>query len=384
MKRKLFTLSYKNAVFLLIVFLISMNFSQVISSNNINLSRKEKSDFFTTYDELVDLLETYNSTYPEIFSYHSIGETHEGRNLWLVKISDNVEIDEDEPQVFYTGGIHGNECPAFENVINSIKSIVEIYYSPTENETLNIKIKNVVNNSELFFIPMVNPDGCEACTRKNARPNRCIFGKSLFRGVDLNRNFDYNWNDSNIHPFRYIRIPRSLKELYTILTTRTQLLFERTCIRLPITDFGSIIGSGFYRGPKPFSENETASIKNFIETHNISTWIDYHTPGEVMFFPKPWKYKKPRDKQMFLSLVENVSNINGYNYEEEITSSLNSSGSHGDWAYEAHSINSITIELTKSIESSYDPDIDELESTFYDHLLVNLYVAERLIVSPGS
>ena len=377
-------ISYKFAFLIIAFTLIFINLSPTVSSGKLSLLIKDKSDYFTTYDELSDLLENLSSLYSDVFSYLSIGKTSQGRDIWLVKISDNVEIDEDEPEVFYTGGMHGNECPAYENVIKSIKSILEIYHNPSINNTLNQRINNVVNNSELFFIPMVNPDGCEACTRKNACPNGCIFGKSLFRGVDLNRNFDYNWNDSNIHPFRYIRIPRSFRELFTIITKPTQMLFERSCIRTPITDFGSILGMGFYRGPKPFSENETASIKNFIETHNISTWIDYHTPGKDIFFPKPWSYKNLADKQVFLSLVENVSNINGYNYEEQRTSSLNSSGCHGEWAYHEHSIYALTIELTKSIESSYDPDIDELESTFYDHLLVNLYVAERLFVSPGS
>lgn len=98
--------------------------------------------------------------------YESLGKSHEGRDLWFVKISDNVEINESEPGVLYNGGMHGNEKPGYQTVILSIISILENYTLPNVNQSFTDQIRNIVNNSQLFFIPMVNPDGCDANRRK--------------------------------------------------------------------------------------------------------------------------------------------------------------------------------------------------------------------------
>ena len=60
-------------------------------------------------------------------SLTSLGKTYEDRDIWLVKISDNVGTNDDEPEVLLMGAQHGNEKPSFEILIYFIKYIVDNY-----------------------------------------------------------------------------------------------------------------------------------------------------------------------------------------------------------------------------------------------------------------
>ncbi len=353
-------------------------------SANENIRRSESSikydHFYFTYNEFTDLLNLLQAQYPDIFSYYSLTKTYQGREVWLVKISDNVLINESEPQVLYLGGVHGNERPGFQTVIYSIRSIVENYTNTVVNESVTMRIRQIVNTSELFFIPMVNPDGIEAFTRKNCRSNDCIFGKTTFRGVDINRNYDYNWEDVSIHPLRYIVIPRTKNQLKILLTGSTNnYLFERTAVRYPVTDVSSFFGLGFYRGPSPFSEYESSAVRDFIKKNNVSISVDYHSYGEKIHYPQPWRYTNPSDNSTFVSLAENISKINRYSVSPRINWS-NLSGNFPYWAYATQGIYPFTIELCNTNEQNQNPDPEYLTEVFSTHVLVNLYIAEKAMI----
>lgn len=334
-------------------------------SSELSYSNRENG-FYYSYDQLTDLIDQLQEEYPEIFLYYSLGKTYEGRDIWLIKISDNVTSDEDEPEVLFMGGVHGNEKPGYQVVIYSMGAIVENYTLPNVNHSFTMQVRNIVNNTELYFIPMVNPDGVEAGTRKNRQPNNCIFGSSPFCGVDINRNYAYKWDELDKHPFKYIfgGFPKIL---------------VRTTVKYSFLDFQSLIRKGNYRGPYPFSENESKAIKQFIENHNITVRIDYHTYGEKILYPWSWTKDPPPGKSLFLSIAENISKINGY----EITQGSKwyyIPGASGDWLYAEHGIFSFTIELFKSSFPVYFPIKDHILKLCKTHLLVNLYIAERALL----
>jgi carboxypeptidase T len=340
--------------------------------------------FFYTYERLTELLSVLQSDYPEIFSYAPLAETYQGRTVWLVKISDHVHVNESEPQILFMGGVHGNERPGFQTVIYSLQAIVENYTSPWVNESFTQRIRHIVNTTELFFIPMVNPDGITAGTRKNCRPNDGLFGDTVFRGVDLNRNYDFNWEDANRHPLRYIVIPRTWDQFKLLCSGSTNnYLFERTAVRFPFFDFSALLGMGLYRGPEAFSERETTAVRNFIENHSVTISVDYHTFGEKIFYPQPWRYTDPANHSTFVSLAENISAINGYNCSRRINWS-NLSGVYPLWAYSTHGVFPLTIELCNSSKQNEKPDEDYLVGVFSTHLLVNLYLAEKAITMERS
>ena len=117
--------------------------------------------------------------------------THEGRPVQWVKISDNASTSESEPQVLYTALHHAREPESMTQLIFYMWYLLENYGSDDE-------VTGLVDAKEMYFVPMLNPDGyVENQTedpnggglwRKNKRNN----GDGTY-GVDLNRNYGYEW-----------------------------------------------------------------------------------------------------------------------------------------------------------------------------------------------
>lgn len=111
---------------------------------------------------------------------YSIGKSHEGRELWMLKFSDNVEVDEVEPEVKYIANMHGNEIVGRELVVRFVAELIEKYNSG------DAEITNLINNTEIYLMPSMNPDGAAAKRRGNARY------------TDLNRDFpDFTTTDNS-------------------------------------------------------------------------------------------------------------------------------------------------------------------------------------------
>lgn len=116
--------------------------------------------------ELIDLA----AAYPSICRLYSIGKSEEGRDLWVMKISDNVDTQEDEPEFSYISSMHGNEPVGMELCMNLIHLLLEKYGELSG-------ITRVVNEIEIWIMPLMNPDGYVLQTRYNVN------------GYDLNRSF---------------------------------------------------------------------------------------------------------------------------------------------------------------------------------------------------
>ena len=142
-------------------------------SKNYNVG-KNKEDFHD-YDSTTSELQQIASTYPEIANLYDLGESVEGRTIWGLKITNNPDIEEFEPEVRICGAHHGDEYMSVE-----LPLLLAWYL--TENYTSNSTIKGLVDNHEIWIIPLVNPDGREAGSRYNAN------------GIDLNRDYGFMWN----------------------------------------------------------------------------------------------------------------------------------------------------------------------------------------------
>ena len=132
---------------------------------------------YYTYDEIEEQLNQIHNEYPSITYLEVIGNTLEGRNVWALKISDNADSDEDEPEVLYTGLHHAREPMGYMNLFYFMDWLLENYQSDSLAEHL-------LNNRELWFVPAVNPDGLAynqsiapnggGMQRKNMRDYFCI------------------------------------------------------------------------------------------------------------------------------------------------------------------------------------------------------------------
>ena len=130
---------------------------------------------YHTYAEIIALADSLVEAFPNICEKHIFGTSVQGRELGALKISDNVTLDENEAEVFFDSGIHGDEIGGPENVIRFARDICLAYGTDPE-------ITDLIDNREIWLYYMVNPDGRVADVRTNAN------------GVDLNRDSGYMWD----------------------------------------------------------------------------------------------------------------------------------------------------------------------------------------------
>ncbi|MFZ5434221.1 MAG: M14 family zinc carboxypeptidase [Calditrichota bacterium] len=263
---------------------------------------------YHTYHDIMmymDSLETID-THGIVQTRFSIGQTYEGREIWVQKISDNPDADEDEPEVFYNSLIHSREPAAMEAVLYFMRYLVTNYGTDAQ-------VTDLVNNREFYFMPCFNPDGYEYNRQLNPngggqwRKNRRPIGGSEY-GVDLNRNFGFAWgldNDgSTAHP---------LSSNYT------------------------------YRGPYEFSEPEVQVVRDFIQSRQFACGIDYHTYSNLVLYPWGTSYFDgdglTEDNTTFQMIADSmrywIHTVNGvyYTVGTPWQTLYNTNGGTFDWEY---------------------------------------------------
>ncbi len=134
---------------------------------------------YPSFAQIEAFLKKIVATRPDIAKLISIGKSAKGRDLWVVKISDNVEKDELEPEFKYISSMHGNEITGRELTQYLIKDLIEGYGKDAE-------ITKLINNTEIYIMPSMNPDGSKKKQRANAN------------GYDLNRNFP-DWVNGDVN-----------------------------------------------------------------------------------------------------------------------------------------------------------------------------------------
>jgi hypothetical protein len=125
---------------------------------------------YPSHAQITAKLQAAAAKKPAIMKLISIGKSVKGKDLWVMKISDNVNVDEVEPEFKYISSMHGDEITGREMTVSLIEEMVAKYGSDSE-------ITELINNSEIYIMPSMNPDGSERKQRANAN------------STDLNRNF---------------------------------------------------------------------------------------------------------------------------------------------------------------------------------------------------
>lgn len=181
----------KIACFIFVVFSVCFTlFLPVIdSSHRIAPSQDDgsiKMDKYTHYDEMTKLLQRLTAEHPQITKLHSIGKSVQGRDLWAMQITDKIdEVEPGEPMFKYVGNMHGNEAIGRQILIYLVEYLLRNY-------RLNPRVTKLINTTNIFIMPSMNPDGFEAaeegdCLGVQGRPNA--------NGKDLNRNFPDQFNN---------------------------------------------------------------------------------------------------------------------------------------------------------------------------------------------
>src|SRR5688500_15823201 len=261
-----------------------------------------------TYIEMVTEVKKAIPDHPGIVRRFSIGKSHQGRDIWAAKISDNVETDETEPELLFDGLHHAREHLTVEQSLAILRWLTDGYGS-------NERITKIVNSREIYIVFMVNPDGGEydltgspyRAWRKNRQPN----AGSTYIGTDLNRNYDYRWG----------------------------------CCGGSSGSKSSLT----YRGPKPFSAPETRAMRDFINSRviggrqQIRAAITFHSAGEEILWPYGYTFTAvPSDMTVddhaaLRALGRRMAGKNGY-VPKQSSSLYVTDGDEIDWAYGRHRI----------------------------------------------
>ncbi len=202
---------------------------------------------YMTFDEIGAWAIQFAADHPDIVAGpDTIGYSLEERPLWVIKISDNPEVDEEEPEIFLNGAIHAREVITPLVLINFAELLADSFETDP-------RIAEIVNSREIWLLPVINPDGYTyneerdpgggGMWRKN---KRIVDGDTV--GVDLNRNFPFMWG---------------------------------------LDDYGSSPDPDWetYRGDSAASEPETRAVIDFVNSRNFNGAINYHSFGNMMLYP---------------------------------------------------------------------------------------------------
>lgn len=271
---------------------------------------------YYTYAEIVANIDSMYAQFPNIITEKfSIGTSHLGRTIWAMKISDNPNQNENEPQVEYDALIHSREPQSMATLLYFMWYLLENYGS-------NPEVTYLVNNRELFFVPCFNPDGYEknrqtnpnggGMWRKNRRNN------SESDGVDLNRNYSFQWGYDN-------------------------------------SGSSPTPSSDTYRGPSPFSEPETQAVSNFIINKNIKTSLNMHSYWNAYLYPWGYINQACPDEQIYIEYCTDMTSYNNFVFGTgNQVLGYNSNGSARDWLYGEQTIKNKIFGYTMEIGSSSD------------------------------
>ena len=260
---------------------------------------------YHNYNELTDFLNNIANQYPGITSLNSIGQSVQGRELWVMEISDNPGINEIEPEFKYIANMHGDETVGRELSLYLIEWLVSNY-------EINPRATDLINNTDIYIMPSMNPDGFENGSRYNAN------------GVDLNRDFPDQFNDPN----------------------------------------NSVNGR----------EPETAAVMEWSANHNFVLSANMHTGALVVNYPydgpNSGTYSACPDDELFthisLAYADAHPNMSSGGFNNGITNGSQwyaISGGMQDWNYLWE--NSFDITLEQNVDKW--PNSNELESLWEDH-----------------
>jgi len=148
----------------------------VLEENRIG---KMDSASYPTSEEIEKELKSLAKKHPQLSKLYSIGKSVEKRDLWVMKLSSNAHlVDDDRPEFKYIANMHGNEIVGRELMLRFIKDCLTNYNNDEQ-------IRNLLDNFQIHILVSMNPDGANHKSRGNAR------------GVDLNRDFpDFDTKDN--------------------------------------------------------------------------------------------------------------------------------------------------------------------------------------------
>jgi hypothetical protein len=271
---------------------------------------------YHSYTEMAAEVAAVAAAHPTIVSRFSIGKSYKGRDIWAVKISDNVTVDEREPEVMFDGTHHADEHMGTEMTLHILHWLVDGY-------GVDPRITSIVNTREIWIVFTVNPDGAEydisGGTFHHWRKNRQPTPGTTSIGTDLNRNYSYRWGGGG----RTSKNPQAIT----------------------------------YRGTKAFSTPEDRAMRDFMASRvvngrqQIRAAITFHESGRLVMWPYGYTMTNVpsdmtvQDHAALAALGKHMAWTNGYK-PEQASDLYISSGTSRDYQYGVYRIFAYTFEMS--------------------------------------
>ncbi len=310
---------------------------------------------YFTYQEMLDQLDLMQSQYPNLITQkenistfltegqpdNSTTPPIGGNGIKWVKISDNpANSSEGEPQILYSAIHHAREP-------NSLSQLIFYMWYLLENYDNDPEVQSIVDNTELFFVPVVNPDGY--LYNEKTDPNGGGFWRKNRKnghGIDNNRNYDYFINGD--------------------------------------PNDGIWGGAGTsndpndptYHGTAPFSEIENQAIKWFVEQHNFVMAFNNHSSGDLLLYPYGYTNNAPTpENELFKGISDELVSQNGFN--NILSSELYpAAGDSDDFMYGTIGTHDKIYAFTPEIGSSFWPSSSQIENIAKGMMYLNLTSAK--------
>jgi hypothetical protein len=200
------------------------------------------------------------ASHPTIAEYRVIGHSVQGREIFGLRISDNVQLEEDEPEMVFWANIHGDEFASGEIAYQYALELIDGYGSDPE-------ATQRIDDLEIWVIPLLNPDGHELGTRNNAN------------GVDLNRDLGWNWDGWGGSPSPYSQVE----------TQALQQFCQDNNVSLSSTMHcsGNVFLYPWCHSPHDVPEETLVREVGFLYSNAanyqlLNSWSDYETHGELL------------------------------------------------------------------------------------------------------
>ena len=294
-------------------------------------------------DSAQEFIDELAAQFPGLISVSTIGTSLEGRSIRAMTIS-GAGDPSTKPALCFNSGAHSREWIAPMTVNYIAKTLVEGYGNDQ-------RITDLLDAVTFYIIPVIQPDGNiyswtnERYWRKNRRDN----GDGTF-GVDWNRNFDSNFGGSGADSFT---------------------------------------SSDIYHGPAPFSEPESAALRDFFAANpNIAVHIDFHSYSQLILWPYGYDFiQAPEpDRTIFQTLSgqmrDEILSSGGVPYTDQPAHDLYlASGTSNDWAYESGGALSWTFELRPAGGqglAGFSPAADQILPTAMENVAAVLLLGDAV------
>ena len=352
-----------------------------------SFSHGRLSERYHTYEEVRDSLFSWNEQFGQnqepnelypgsgiIYYLEEIGvSSHEGLPFWGVRLSFNADQKQDKPRILLLGQCHAEEILGVEITME----IISMFLHPEDHQEWHYNMAALLYSSEIWILPTHNPEGLRVVhgyeedghwiQDESFRKNKTDVNlNGIFDyvvgvgndsdGVDLNRNYDFNWIFGD-GPYEYDNGVGSYQSHYD-----------------------------YYKGHEPFSELELQAIRDFAFREDFLLSVSYHSSrsgsvAEKVIYSWLWEDSKPSpDLEVISEIGDEIANKiireDGGGGYLPVAHGTKKGNAH-DWFYSQTGTIQYLIEVgTQNMQPN---DINLIESTIDRNLNGVFYMMNRAI-----